>query len=137
MKTRTIVVKREEVGRPVASLLKHHLQISWSQARRLVEQRRVRQGPGLCRDAQSRVRLGQKLRVRLEEAPAPKQPAPRQATGPQPSIRYADRDLVVVDKPAGLTTMRHAHEAAEFGRRGRRFLPATLADLLPDLLAAQ
>ena len=76
MKTRTIVVKREEVGRPVASLLKHHLQISWSQARRLVEQRRVRQGPGLCRDAQSRVRLGQKLRVRLEEPIAPKQPAP-------------------------------------------------------------
>ncbi len=31
--------------------------------------------------------------------------------------------------------MRHAEEAAEFGRRARRFLPPTLADLLPDLLA--
>jgi 23S rRNA pseudouridine1911/1915/1917 synthase len=43
--------------------------------------------------------------------------------------------VVVVEKPAGLTTMRHAEEAAEFGDRARRFLPPTLADLLPELLA--
>ena len=30
--------------------------------------------------------------------------------------------------------MRHAEEAAEFGERGKRFLPKTLADLLPGLL---
>jgi 23S rRNA pseudouridine1911/1915/1917 synthase len=50
-------------------------------------------------------------------------------------IRHADDQVVVVDKPAGLTTMRHPEEAAEFGRRARRFLPPTLADLLPGLLA--
>ncbi len=33
--------------------------------------------------------------------------------------------------------MRHPEEAAEFGARARRFLPATLADLLPTLLAAR
>jgi 23S rRNA pseudouridine1911/1915/1917 synthase len=53
----------------------------------------------------------------------------------QPVIRYADAHIVVVDKPAGLTTMRHREEAAEFGQRARRFLPPTLADLLPGLLA--
>ncbi len=53
----------------------------------------------------------------------------------EPVIRYADAQVVVVDKPAGLTTMRHAHEAAEFGSRARRYLPPTLADLLPALLA--
>src|SRR5439155_9451487 len=42
--------------------------------------------------------------------------------------------LGVVEKPAGRTTMRHAHEAAEFGERGKRLLPPTLADLLPPLL---
>jgi 23S rRNA pseudouridine1911/1915/1917 synthase len=31
--------------------------------------------------------------------------------------------------------MRHEDEAAEFGARGRRFLPATLEDLLPGMLA--
>ena len=39
-----------------------------------------------------------------------------------------------MNKPAGLTTMRHAEEADEFGPRGQRFLPKTLADLLPRLL---
>jgi 23S rRNA pseudouridine1911/1915/1917 synthase len=55
----------------------------------------------------------------------------------QPIILYADAHIVVVDKPPGLTTMRHAEEAAEFGTRGRRYLPPTLADLLPDLLGAK
>jgi 23S rRNA pseudouridine1911/1915/1917 synthase len=54
-----------------------------------------------------------------------------------PVIRYCDDQVVVVEKPAGLTTMRHPEEAAEFGARGRRFLPRTLADLLPELLAAR
>jgi 23S rRNA pseudouridine1911/1915/1917 synthase len=50
-------------------------------------------------------------------------------------IRFADAHVVVVEKPAGLTTMRHAEEVAEFGARARRFLPPTLADLLPGILA--
>src|SRR5438132_944312 len=52
----------------------------------------------------------------------------------RPVIRYADAQIVVVEKPAGLTTMRHPHEAAEFGTRAQRFLPKTLADLMPALL---
>lgn len=52
-------------------------------------------------------------------------------------IRYVDSDIVVVDKPAGLTTVRHAGEIAEFGRRAKRFLPPTLVDLLQGLLAAK
>ncbi len=47
---------------------------------------------------------------------------------------YSDDSLVVVNKPAGLTTMRHSQEAEEFGERGKRFLPKTLVDLLPPLL---
>jgi 23S rRNA pseudouridine1911/1915/1917 synthase len=50
-------------------------------------------------------------------------------------IVYSDDAVVVVNKPAGLTTMRHADEAEEFGR-GKRFLPKTLADLLPAALGA-
>jgi 23S rRNA pseudouridine1911/1915/1917 synthase len=51
------------------------------------------------------------------------------------AVRYQDAHVVVVEKPPGLTTMRHPGEAAEFGRRAQRFLPPTLADLLPPLLA--
>ncbi|CAN5371232.1 hypothetical protein BH10PLA2_BH10PLA2_27370 [soil metagenome] len=53
------------------------------------------------------------------------------AAEPHFRICFADESIVVVDKPPDLTTMRHAEEAAEFGKRGRRFLPTTLADLLP------
>ena len=69
----------------------------------------------------------------------PKRPASRPTTHDprppdfEPEIVYADPDVVVVNKPAGLTTMRHAEEAAEFGK-GKRYLPKTLADLLPRLL---
>ena len=51
-----------------------------------------------------------------------------------PVVRHQDAQVVVVEKPPGLTTMRHSDEAAEFGRRAQRFLPRTLADLLPGLL---
>ncbi|MGF1581075.1 MAG: RluA family pseudouridine synthase [Gemmataceae bacterium] len=40
-----------------------------------------------------------------------------------------------MDKPAGMTTVRHKHEAAEHGERAQQFLPPTLADVLPGMLA--
>jgi 23S rRNA pseudouridine1911/1915/1917 synthase len=33
--------------------------------------------------------------------------------------------------------MRHEHEAREFGKRAKRFLPTTLAEMLPDILLSQ
>ena len=39
---------------------------------------------------------------------------------PHPVIVFADEHIVVVDKPPGMTTMRHAEEVAEFGRRAQR-----------------
>jgi 23S rRNA pseudouridine1911/1915/1917 synthase len=74
--------------------------------------------------------------------PKPPRPPARDAAPDAPglvvpadAVVYSDDAVVVVNKPAGLTTMRHKEEAAEFGR-GRRFLPKTLADLLPAALGA-
>jgi 23S rRNA pseudouridine1911/1915/1917 synthase len=52
----------------------------------------------------------------------------------KPIIRYADAHIVVVDKPAGLTTVRHAEERKEFGQRAQKYLPPTLVDMLPQLV---
>src|SRR5271168_3166508 len=104
MLTRTIVVSRDEAGRPVVALLKAHLKLSWSQARHLVDKRRVRQGQRLCRDAQSRVRAGQKLRVHMEDSPAPtpaakatkatkRQESVPALSGPQPVLRHVDTQI--------------------------------------------
>ncbi|CAN5643216.1 RluA family pseudouridine synthase [soil metagenome] len=64
--------------------------------------------------------------------PEPKKPV-RVLPSEMPDIVYSDDSVVVVNKPAGLTTMRHKDEAEEFGK-GQRFLPKTAADLLPGLL---
>ena len=43
---------------------------------------------------------------------------------------YSDEAVVVVNKPAGITTMRHADEAAEFGAGKGGFLPKTVLGTL-------
>lgn len=77
--------------------------------------------------------------------PRPPEPVPREpgevrepaGAGLDPEcVVYADEAVVVVNKPAGLTTVRSAEDAAEFGARAKRFLPKTLADLLPAALGA-
>jgi len=50
------------------------------------------------------------------------------------NVRYLDDHIVVTDKPAGLTTVRHRSEVEEMGNRAKKFLPPTLVDLLPSAL---
>jgi len=143
MRMRTFVVARSEAGQAVGTVVRRRLSLAWAKVLRLFRQRRVRVAGRACLDVGYRVRAGQRVGV---EPPRPHTPQRRSATekrartthqGPPPVIRFADAHVVVVDKPADLTTMRHPDEASEFGARGRRFLPPTLADLLPDMLATR
>jgi 23S rRNA pseudouridine1911/1915/1917 synthase len=134
MSSRRFQVRAADAGRPIADWLRDRLGCPASEMRRLFRAGQVRIGGAVCPNPARRLRLGQQVEVRLGTPPSPDRP---RQEGPVPVIRYADDQVVVVDKPPGLTTMRHAEEAAEFGSRGRRFLPPTLADLLPDLLARQ
>jgi 23S rRNA pseudouridine1911/1915/1917 synthase len=145
------VIRPAEAGRTLAAVLKARLGLSWSQARRLVDLRRVRLAGQVCADPVRRVRAGQQVAMVAETSA--KKPANRERErsekktkglrsltlpvrqpSPIPTTRYIDDAIVVVEKPPGLTTHRHAAEAAEFGAHGRRFLPRTLADLLPPML---
>jgi 23S rRNA pseudouridine1911/1915/1917 synthase len=154
MAARSFVVSGPEGGQTLAAVVRRRLALSWSQARRLIEQRRVRLAGATCADPVRRVAAGQAVSV-APESPSPDRPArrPRPRTGPpgkapphrdappRPTaaglvIRDSDPQIVVVEKPAGLTTVRHASETAEFGQRAQRFLPPTLADLLPKALGA-
>lgn len=144
MTAEPFVVGRPETGRTLAAVLRARLGLSWSRARQLVERRQVRINGQTCPDAARRLKNGQRV-----EFVEPKRPHARPAKPQKRSkahapiapdvpsgvvVRHADDAVVVVDKPAGLTTMRHADEAAEFGPRGKRFLPKTLADYLPRLI---
>jgi 23S rRNA pseudouridine1911/1915/1917 synthase len=138
---RNYVVTRGDARRTVAEWLHRHLGLSWSQARQLVRKGHVTVDARPCRDSAQRLQRGQRLAVDAAPPSGKKGPkdssrfAKRKATRSSGiAILFADAHVVVVEKPAGLTTMRHSHEAAEFGERGRRFLPKTLEDMLPPLL---
>jgi 23S rRNA pseudouridine1911/1915/1917 synthase len=131
MSLQTFRITRAESGRTVTEVVRARLSVSWSEARRLVGTGRVSLGGEPCRDATGRVRPGQRLEIRQSAEVKGK------VTTSRPLIRFVDAHVVVVDKPAGLTTMRHPEETASYGPRGRRFLPPTLADQLPKLLSWQ
>jgi 23S rRNA pseudouridine1911/1915/1917 synthase len=137
-------VRREEAGRFLVDWLRQRLSLPRDAAALMVRRGLVRVGGKPCVDPQQRVQRGQRIEIKVPKKgvkpgapprkPRPAAPPPDPSL-PKPVIRYADEHVVVVEKPAGLTTMRHADEANEFGPRGKRFLPPTLADLLPGLLA--
>jgi 23S rRNA pseudouridine1911/1915/1917 synthase len=149
------VVDRRENGQTLASVLKTRYGLSWSQAKRLVERRHVKVSGQVETDAARRLKVGKKVelaagtvegqkstdskapqRESIRKRPVPGLPSAKKPGSSVPGIEivYADEFLVVVNKPAGLTTMRHRTEAAEFGERGKKFLPRTLAELLPRAL---
>jgi 23S rRNA pseudouridine1911/1915/1917 synthase len=121
-------VSRRDSGRMLWQVLGHRLRLPKQAAIQAIRQRRVLLNNAPCRLPNCRVREGQRLSV-LELSP--KHP-PTNSTDLK--ICHVDPHIVVVDKPAGLTTVRQRREAAEFGQRGRRFLPPTLADVLTTLL---
>ncbi|MBX9585136.1 MAG: RluA family pseudouridine synthase [Gemmataceae bacterium] len=158
------VVDRREAGKTLAAVLKARYGLSWSRARRLVEGRHVRIGQHVETDVARRLKPGKQVWLapgaieirrggeekrgggeKADGQPAPKGQQPKPAAEAKPrrpeprwdiELVYTDDHVVVVNKPAGLTTMRHAKEAAEFGERGQRYLTKTLGGLLPGLLGA-
>jgi 23S rRNA pseudouridine1911/1915/1917 synthase len=138
MGVRTYIVSRAEAGRTVADWLRTRLGLAPAEVRLWLRERRIVLDGFPCPDPFRRLQHGQRLEVHA--LPHVKKSSPSQKTAPsaskdQPRLVFADDHIVVVDKPPGMTTMRHADDVAEFGRRAQRYLPTTLADLIPALLA--
>jgi 23S rRNA pseudouridine1911/1915/1917 synthase len=120
-------VPEGEAGRTLAAVLRARLPgQSWAQVRRLVETRRVRCDGETCLDPARRMRAG--VVVELFGRPAPR---PRQHE--LLALRHLDEHLAVVEKPAGVATVRHPAERDWTERR--KALHPTLEDLVPPLIA--
>jgi len=96
----------------------------------------------VCSDSVRRMRLRDRVEQRRFTRPkrirrSSSAETIRRSSGCPIEVVYSDDAVVVVNKPPGLTTMRHAAEAAEFGARGRRYLPKTLVDQLALLIPGQ
>lgn len=127
MSAETFTISPEQAGVTLAALLRRRLPgHSWSQVRRIIETRRVRLGEDLCLDPARRLRAGEVV----ELLPRPLAKPRRQE---EITIRYLDEHLVIVEKPAGLSTVRHPAER-DWTERRKRLTP-TLEDLVPPLLA--
>jgi 23S rRNA pseudouridine1911/1915/1917 synthase len=119
----------EQAGLTLAAFLRVHLPgKSWNEVRRIIEVRRARIRGELCLDPARRLKEGDT--VELLDRPAPR-PREREAI----AIRYLDSHLVVVEKPSGISTVRHPTERG--WPRERKALSPTLEDLLPPLIALE
>jgi 23S rRNA pseudouridine1911/1915/1917 synthase len=125
----TVTITAEQAGNTLAALLRGQLAgQSWSQVRRLIAGRLVLVGGDLCLDPARRLKEGDVVELLGR-------PAPRPPTGQAISIRHLDEHLVVVEKPAGIPTVRHPAEQAWPERRKAQ--NPTLEDLVLARLARQ
>lgn len=131
--TRLHTVADSEAGKTLLEWLQSRLRLPNRLARQHLSSGQIRINGTPCQDPRRRLIKGQRIEAPLtiSSADVPTEPPQHRIL-----LRHVDDHLVIVEKPAGLTTMRHPDEAAEFGTRARRFLPSTLADLLPNLLAS-
>lgn len=136
-----IIITRSQAGRTVVELLRSHFRLNPDEVKALLRKKGIRLDRQVCHDLTWRVRAGQRLFVDHAGNTRPAKKTKTDDKLPQLArdirIVHCDDHIVVVDKPAGLTTVRHAADRAEFGNRAQRFLPSTLIDLLGKVLATK
>jgi 23S rRNA pseudouridine1911/1915/1917 synthase len=124
-------VAPQEAGHTLAKVLRSRLGgPSWTEVRKLIAARRVKVGDAVCSDAARRLKENEVV-VLLEHP----RPLPRVAHPDRLIVRHLDDHLVVVEKPAGVNTVRHPAEL-EWSEQ-RRELDPTLEDLTQWSIARQ
>jgi 23S rRNA pseudouridine1911/1915/1917 synthase len=122
-------ISADEDGVTLAGLLRKRFpDLSWSRVRRLIDTRHVRIGGEVCRDPARRVHEGETVEL-LHQSAAP--PRRKEAV----ALRHLDEHVVVVEKPSGLSTVRHPQER-DWDRQ-RKALSPTLEDIVPALIARE
>ena len=122
-----------EVGHTLAKVLRsrmHASQPSWNDVRALVEQRLVLVDDILCTDSARRLKEGEVVALLTKAVHRPKTATPDGLV-----IRHLDDHVVVVEKPAGLSSVRHPAEL-EWSETRRELVP-TLQDVAQAAVARQ
>jgi 23S rRNA pseudouridine1911/1915/1917 synthase len=98
---------------------------SWSDVRQLLSSRHVTVSGNLCLDEGRRLKAEEVVKLLAHPAAAP----PKEE---DVHIRFLDPHLVVVEKPAGMTTLRHPEER-NWPKRRKQLQP-TLDEMLPRVI---
>jgi 23S rRNA pseudouridine1911/1915/1917 synthase len=119
-------VNEQTARQTLAAALRHWLPgKSWGEARGLVSGRRVQVNGNLCVDAARRLAEGDVVHIYPQAFPKPPK-------AELLKIRYLDEHLVVVEKPPGVTTVRHPEERD--WPAARKQLQPTLEEMLPKAI---
>ncbi len=122
-------VTADAAGTTLAAFLRAGLGgASWSHVQKLVQGRHVLVHGNIATDIARRLKEGEVVKVL--DAAAPKPPGPRDVR-----IVHLDDDVVVVDKPTGITTTRHREERSWPARR--RQIQPTLDEIVPETIQTQ
>ncbi len=122
-----------EAGHTLAKVLRsrlHESQPSWTVVNALITGRRVNVGDALCTDPARRVKAGELVTLLSNAVHRPKAATPDGLV-----VRHLDDHVVVVEKPAGVNSVRHPTELA-WAEKHKRLDP-TLQDLAQWATAAK
>src|SRR5579862_6113883 len=123
-------ISAENALQTLAAVLRKQLPgKSWNEVRRFIAQRHVQINGELCLDPARRVKEGETITLLAKPASVPV------AHRDELNIRHLDDDVVVVEKPSGINTVRHPAELHWDERR--RALSPTLQDRLQQALSIQ
>ena len=123
---KTYHVRDHNVGQPLSAMLKRiYAGKSWNEIRRFITTRRIQINGNLCTDEARRLKANEVVRIYGESLDKP--PDEQKII-----IRYQDEHLMVVEKPAGVTTLRHAEEK-HWDEKRKNHQP-TLEELLQRLI---
>jgi 23S rRNA pseudouridine1911/1915/1917 synthase len=124
---RILRTEKRDAGVTLAAFLRRHLaEMSWSKIRGLCEARRVMIDGNLELDSARRLRGTEVVKILRGSQRAP-------ASHEDIEVRFLDSQVIVVEKPSGVTTVRHPEELN--WPKARRQLQPTLDELLPTIIA--
>lgn len=123
-----VVVQDSAAGAVLSVMRKVVDGASWSEVRRLLSTRRVTLNGTLCIDEGRKVLPGEVLQIHVDSLPLP--PSDKDVT-----IRWLDQQLVVVEKPSGMITLRRSNE--KIWSYPRRMLQPTLDECVARLVEAK
>ena len=118
-------ITAETAGAVLGALRKHATELTWSVARKHLAGRRISVNGILCVDEGRRVVAGDFIELRTQPLPPPPRDEDIQ-------ILHLDAQIVVVNKPAGMLSLRHPGDVK--WRQERRDLQPSLEECLTRLV---
>jgi len=123
----TFAITETESGQTLAAVLKRLSSVeSWGESRRLILNRHVQVNGNLCLDPSRRLTEKDTLKIW-------KSPLPKPVSADSLKLVFVDDEIIVVEKPAGITSVRHFEEQRM--KKKRRQLQPTLEELMPLALS--